>query len=205
MREVPWTHPAAFPAQVSAGLHLLYPLSEFYEQAGLALPEVIRIEGREMPEPYKRLLVHERDMTPTLEAAHGQAIHLRVLEYSLRDDVFARQVLLLLEDDGTAVEFGAITIYLEHLSEEARRLVLEKRQPLGSILQTQGIAHESRPTAYLRVTADPAIRDAFGLTGPDVLYGRCNVITNSSQHVLARVVEILPPWKDAVHQEGKLE
>jgi hypothetical protein len=43
------------------------------------------------------------------------------------------------------------------------------------------------------------------LTGPDVLYGRCNVITNSSQHVLARVVEILPPWNEAANQEGKLE
>lgn len=203
MREIPWTNPAAFSTRVTTELSLLYPLSEFYEEAGLPLPAVSLIEGRDMPEPYRRLLVHERDMTPTLEAAHGQSIHLRVLEYSLRDNVFSRQVLLVPEDGAAAVEFGAIKIYLEHLPEEARRLVLEKRQPLGSILQTQGVAHESRPTAYLRVTADPVIREAFGLTSPSVLYGRCNVLSNSAQHVLARVVEILPPWNGAAGWEGK--
>jgi hypothetical protein len=76
-----------------------------------------------MPEPYRRLLVHQRDMTPTLEAAYSQKIHLRVLKHSLRDNVFSRQVLLLLEDGVTPVEFGGIRIYLEHLAAEAKRLV----------------------------------------------------------------------------------
>ena len=38
-----------------------------------------RIEGARVPEPYRGLLVHEKDMTPTLEAFHGGDIHLRIL------------------------------------------------------------------------------------------------------------------------------
>lgn len=179
--------------QVLTDLKLLRPLSEFYEQSGLALPAANLIEGHEMPEPYRRLLVHESDMTPTLEAAYGQTIHLHVLKHSLRDNVFSRQVLLVLEDDKTAVEFGGIKIYFDHLPEEAKRLVLEERQPLGTILNTQRVAHESHPSAYLQVTADSVMREAFNLPEPRMLYGRCNVLSDPARNVIAQVVEILPP------------
>jgi hypothetical protein len=33
----------------TSALDLLYPLNEFYAEAGLALPSVTRINGREMP------------------------------------------------------------------------------------------------------------------------------------------------------------
>jgi chorismate-pyruvate lyase len=191
--------------QVFTDSNVLLPLTEFYEDSGLALPEVMLIEGRQMPEPYRSLLVHDSDMTPTLEAAHRQTIHLRVLKYSLSDGVLARQVLLVLEDGATAVEFGGIKIYLEHLPEPARRLVLEKRQPLGTILHNERVAHESHPSAYLRVTADEVMREALDLAETRVLYGRCNVLTDLSQNVLARVVEILPPWRGLPKNgEGKL-
>jgi chorismate-pyruvate lyase len=189
---------------VTTDLNVLQPLTEFYEEAGLPLPKVSLIEGSDVPEPYRSLLVHDDDMTPTLEAAYGQTIHLRVLKHSLQDNVFSRQVLLVLEDDATAVEFGGIKIYLEYLPEEARRLVLEKRMPLGTILHTQRVAHHSHPSAYLRVSADPVMREALDLTERRPLYGRCNVLSDSSHNVLARVVEVLPPWNAAARGEDKL-
>ena len=64
-----------------SAVDLLYPLNEFYAEAGLALPSATRINGREMPEPYRRLLVHDRDMTPTMEAAYDRKMNLRVLKY----------------------------------------------------------------------------------------------------------------------------
>jgi chorismate-pyruvate lyase len=111
----------------------------------------------------------------------------------LRDDVFSRQIVLVLEDDQRPVVFGAIKIYLQHFPDEARRLVLEMKQPLGTILQTQNIAHTSRPEAYIKVTADAAINSALGLTGSLLLYGRRNALWNASHQALAQVVEILPP------------
>ena len=43
-----------------------YPLDAFYEQRGEHLPVIGRVEPSSMPEPYRSLLVHDNDMTPTL-------------------------------------------------------------------------------------------------------------------------------------------
>jgi chorismate-pyruvate lyase len=173
--------------------NLLYPLNEFYDRLGLPLPAVVRVEERDVPEPYKSLLVHTRDMTPTLAGFYDRGIQLRVLRHALRRDVFSREIVLVLEGDERPVVFGAIKIYLERFPAEARRLVEEMKQPLGTILQTQGIVHASRPEAYIQVMADAAINGALGLTGSHRLYGRRNGLWNASQQALAQVVEILPP------------
>jgi len=174
-------------------LNLLYPLNEFYDRLRLPLPAAVRVEDRDVPEPYKSLLVHPRDMTPTLAGFYHRGIQLRVLRHTLRHDVFSREIILLLEGDQRPVVFGAIKIYLERFPDEARRLVQEMKLPLGTILQTQGIAHTSRPEAYIQVTADSTINSALGLSGSHLLYGRRNVLWNDSQEPLAKVVEILPP------------
>src|SRR5947209_20447537 len=106
--------------QPNPDLNLFYPMNEFYEQAGLALPSVVRIAGSDMPEPYRTLLVHERDMTPTLEDACGRSIELRVLKYALRGGVLSRQIDLIAEGGGKAVLFGAIKSYAQHFPPAAR-------------------------------------------------------------------------------------
>jgi chorismate-pyruvate lyase len=179
--------------QVKPERQLIYPLNEFYEKSGLPLPRVVEIEGRDVPEPYRSLLVHQHDMTPTLEDAYGQSIQLRVLQYEFSGNVVSRQVVLVTEGGARPVAFGAIKIELEHFPPEARRLVLERKHPLGAILRAQGIEHASRPDTYIQVQADAVIDSALGLAGGGLLYGRRNVISDTAQHTLAQVVEILPP------------
>ena len=181
------------PMQVKPDWNLIYPLSEFYEQSGLSLPPVARVEGVDMPAPYWRLLVHDRDMTPTLEDAYGRGIRLRVLQYQLRDNVVARQVALLAEGREKPVAFGAIKIDLEHFPPRARRLVLERKHPLGTILRTQGVEHSSRPDVFVRIESDALINGALQLSGAQQLFGRRNIILDSEERILAQVVEILPP------------
>ncbi len=171
---------------------LFYPLNEFYEHEGLTLPHLVRVEGSDVPEPYKSLLVHDRDMTPTLAAAYGRNIQLRILRKRRRQGVFSREIVLEPEGNGRRILFGAIKIYLELFSPEARRLILECKQPFGTILQEQGIVHSSRPEAYIQVDADDVINHALGLTGHAILYGRRSALWNTSQHALAQVLEILP-------------
>ncbi len=175
-----------------ADLELLYPLNEFYMESGLALPSASLVEAHEIPPRYRRILAHDQDMTPTLEAAYGQSLHLRVLQYSLRESVFSRLVLLVLDGTETAVAMGAIKIYLERFPEEARRLVLERQKPLGTILRLQGIEHRSHPVAYFQVTPDELIRRTLRTNGAETLYGRRNVLWDASGRALARVLEILP-------------
>jgi chorismate-pyruvate lyase len=188
---------AAPAPRMNPDLDLLYPLNQFYELSGLPLPSVTRVEGLDVPEPYRTLLVHQRDMTPTLAEAYGRDIQLRVIRKDLSDRVYARQIVLETAGNGKAVLFGAIKIYLHRFPPAARRLVLAGKQPLGGILQSEGVAHTSRPEAYIRVEADAVIEKALALpkplAKPPILYGRRNALWDSSQQALAQVVEILPP------------
>jgi chorismate-pyruvate lyase len=185
--------------ETSAAVDLLYPLNEFYEQAGLALPSATRINGREMPEPYRRLLVHDRDMTPTLEAAYDRKMHLRVLKYAFDDEIFSREIVLIPEGSDAPAVFGAIKIYLDEFPAAARDLVLERKLPLGTILESQGIKHFSRPAAFFEVEADESIRQALQITGAPRLYGRRNILGNATGRNLAQVLEILPPAAKGLH------
>jgi chorismate-pyruvate lyase len=180
-------------------LDLLYPLNEFYQQAGLSLPSATKINGREMPEPYRRLLVHDRDMTPTLEAAYDRKMNLRVLKYSCTEEVFSREIVLIPEGSEEPVVFGAIKIYLDEFPGEARELVLERKLPLGTILAAQGIRHYSKPDAFFEVEADAFIEKNLGITDAAKLYGRRNMLGNGTGRKLAQVLEILPPLRN-VHE-----
>ncbi len=172
---------------------LFYPMNEFYERAGVNLPRVSRVEGADIPEPYRSLLVHDRDMTPTLANAYGETMQLRILTRFLTDQVFAREIVLEIESTRQQVVYAAIKIYLDRFTPEARQLILEGKQPFGTILHRERIVHSSRPKAFLQVSSDGVINNALGLSGAAVLYGRRSALYNASQIPLAQVLEILPP------------
>src|SRR5207248_3370181 len=113
------------------------------------LPPLEEIDGEAIPEPYKTLLVHQHDMTPTLEHFHGRSVHLRVLGRQTRGNDYFREVVLQLEGSEQPVEFGAIKIHLALFASEAREQILQEQWPLGHILKDYAIPHASRPSAFL--------------------------------------------------------
>ncbi len=169
------------------------PLKESYLAAGLTLPAIELIEPSQIPEPYRSLLSHDQDMTPTLESFHQQQVHLRTLRSQRTGDVFWRQVVMALNGAKTPVAFGAINIYLNRFDPQIQRMILENRRPLGGILQGHGMIHSSQPQAFFKVTSDALINEALHLTGTQVLFGRSNRLLDPTQQVLADIVEILPP------------
>lgn len=184
------------PAPANAGTTpsgLLYPLDEFYRRAGLVVPAAILVDGKDVPEPYRTLLVHDRDMTPTLETFHGDRIHLRTIGRRLDGDALSRLVVLTTNQALKPVEFGAIVIHLEQFPAAAREVLLGCRVPLGTVLAEFDIEHYSRPSAFLRVNADPLINGSLNTTGEEYRYGRRNVLRKPSGEALADVIEILPP------------
>lgn len=184
-------------------LTTLHPLTEFYRISGRVAPRVEPIEGGQVPEPYRQLLVHHNDMTPTLEAFCGMMIHLRLLERYITEDALYRQVVLIANGDGTPMEFGAIKIHLPRFDPEPRRLILECHRPLGTILHQFKIAHHSKPSCYFRIQPDPSIAAALGLGDSPALYGRHNTIYDAADRTLAEVVEILPPFVDTLRSGEK--
>ena len=173
-----------------------YPLDEFYSLAKRELPAVEQVEGDDVPEPYRQLLVHNEDMTPTLEKFHEERIYLNVISRHHRGDFYFREVILLTQRKRRPVEFGAIKINLGLIPSAARRLILEEQEPLGTILNDFKIPHSSRPKAFLRLQADSFIKGALQLSGEQTLYGRRNTLFDPQQRALAEIVEILPPAEE---------
>lgn len=170
-----------------------YPLDDFYLREGLPLPRIDLIRGDEVPEPFRSLLVHERDMTPTLQTFHQSMIHLQILRSETRGEHYFREVVLRLDRDGSTAEFGANKISIQLFSPAARRLILEERLPLGQILKQCEVPHSTAPKAFLRVESDAFIGRALGLEKPQVLYGRRATIWDPQRRPLSEIVEILPP------------
>ena len=182
------------PAGVSAaGNTLFFPLDELYARAGLPLPRIEVIGGGLVPEPYQSLLVHDNDMTPTLESFYAADIHLEIITRHHLGEVYLREVVLRLERDDAPVEFGANKIHLARFPAAARELILGDHVPLGRILQDCAIRHRTQVQVFLRVESDSVMTDAFELREPTVLYGRKAVIFDLQGQPLSEIVEILPP------------
>jgi chorismate-pyruvate lyase len=171
----------------------LSPLEEFYAGRGIAVPPVWGVAPEDIPQPGRRLLVHESDMTSTLENFYGDKLRVHVLGHRAAGNEYFREVALTLERDGRPVEFGAIKISLDLFPAEARREILREKQPLGRILALFGMNFASRPAGYLRVLSDDVIGQALGLDGPQSLYGRRNTLWDAWDRPLAEIVEILSP------------
>ncbi|MEM1204032.1 MAG: hypothetical protein AAGN66_12460 [Acidobacteriota bacterium] len=177
----------------------LYPLTEIGGPLACG-PEALEHGGGAMPEPYRSLLVHESDMTSTLEAFWGEPIDLRPLARRKHGESLLREVLLVGRRSGRVLEYGAIRIALDAFGPGARAAILEGHQPLGSILSRFEVPYTSRPRLFFGLCAEPRIASHLGADGTHAtggpadttLFGRCNVLA-SPAGVLADVVEILPP------------
>ncbi len=171
----------------------LSPLLQFYLAEGVALPEIKLADAEQLPQPAQRLLVHDVDMTSTLQRFFGREIYLDVLSKEREGDWLKRKVVLRLKGVTKPVEFGAIEIHLAHMPEEAQKAVIEGVRPLGGILTAFGVEYESQPSAFFQVAPDELMTRCFDISSPATLYGRCNTLTYAQGEVLARVVEVLPP------------
>lgn len=179
-------------------LDLLYPLSELLAERPEVAIRHLDDDGDGMPEPYRSLLVHDQDMTSTLEKHHGERLELCRLETRHQEDrgvgsALWRHVLLVGNRSGQIREAGAIRIDLRHFDTAARWEVLEGQKPLGAILADHRIDYVSRPRLFFGFDANTQTDRLLGLqAGGRTLYGRQNVLS-APRGVLAEVVEILPP------------
>ncbi|RFC41642.1 MAG: hypothetical protein DVB23_003372 [Verrucomicrobia bacterium] len=176
----------------ATALYWLMPLRYFYERRGLLLPPVRFIDPPNVPEPDRSLLVHDRDMTPTLAAYHGSDLRLEVLDLDRSDDYLLRLVILRRKDNLKPVECGAIGIQIGRFPPAARELVLAGVVPLGAVLAQEKVPHQGAPRGFFELIADDLIAHALGQQKGDVLHGRCNELSFPDGEAFADIVEILP-------------
>jgi len=168
-----------------------YPLDVVYAQAGIPAPLARPVAPARIPPPYHALLVHERDMTLTLEAHFGGRVVLRPLSTFQDGHAYFRRVLLVQEYSARPVEMGAIRIDLAAFAPRLQSAILRARVPLGRVLRDGGVDYRSRPSGYLRVTPNPEMMGVFWMREPRTLYGRTTEMNVAGRKV-GDIVEILP-------------
>lgn len=172
---------------------LLDPLSRFHpvEEAVFAC-----VQPADLPPETRKLLVHNGDMTSRLEALHGSTIGLEVLKSERPSpNLYSREVLLRSISNGSAVEYGAIQIFLDAFEGPVRTKILEGRIPLGGILNSSGLLYHSEPQAFFFVQEGRRLASLLETDVSAKLFGRCNVLRGEDGGMLARIVEVLPPVK----------
>lgn len=187
--------PSPLPAEAGLTINefqqILHPLTEFVvDPHGV---ELFEGDLAPLPEPYRGLLVHENDMTSTLELYFRERPKLEVLAKKRSGTSLFRQVLLRGRQTNRVVEYGAIRIELDVLNAAARWAVLEGRRPLGGILGDHRVPFISRPESYFGLVPGRRLLDLFGVDEAPNLFGRKNFLTTPAGDLLAEVVEILPP------------
>lgn len=173
---------------------LLHPLSMMRRAHGLPSLEFKEIEPQELPEPYRKLLAHQGDMTSRLENAYRSSIRVNRLRSSNDGKNYFREVILETSDSSPrAVEYGAIEIQLSHLPDAAKEVVIAGEKPLGGILNEARIPYACELRGFFKIIPDESIVEAFALKTPVELFGRSNSIKTLSGGTIALIVEVLPP------------
>jgi hypothetical protein len=167
------------------GLFRIFPPAEYMSRAELVPP------GR-VPPPYQQLLVNEEHMTLTVGRHHGDEVGVKVLEYRVAGDSYARKILLPLRRSGRIVMFGLMRVDFQYCSEEVRREIVAGQTPLGRILIEHNVLRRVEPTAFVRVVPAEAMMTWFGLDRPRPTYGRFALIHCDEQPAV-ELLEIVTP------------
>jgi hypothetical protein len=177
----------------SASPHgILFPLDVVYEWAGIRLPTAKEISPYEIPLPYRALLVHQADMTITLEQYFGGRMALRVLSTFFKKGWYFRRVLLVQEYSGRPVQMGAIDMDLNVFNRNIRSKILKNEVPLGRILRDAGLDFKSQAKVFLKVTPNSDMMGVFWMREPRTLYGRQTEMLYRGKKI-GDIVEVLPP------------
>ena len=169
----------------------LYPLDVVYRRAGVDIPKVQIIAPEDIPLPYRSLLVHDSDMTLTLERHFGDRVVLRPLStFSIRGSYY-RRVLLVQAYSGRPVEMGAIRMRLDAFNQRLRAQILKNETPLGRILRDGRFRYSSRVKAFLAITPNPEMMGVFWMRECRVLYGRRTELIRHGVKI-GDIVEVLP-------------
>jgi hypothetical protein len=144
------------------------------------------------PEPYKRLLVHDRHMTVTMEEFHRSPVVVKVLDRKLEGNIYSRKILLKRSDDGAVVQFAVMRFDLDMVLPAVRDEILSERTPLGRILINYNVFRVVDLGAIFRITVGPAFARLCGCSMGEVTYGRLATIF-CNQHPAVDLLEAAAP------------
>ncbi|MCG3127705.1 MAG: hypothetical protein CHACPFDD_02573 [Phycisphaerae bacterium] len=114
------------------------------------LPCFQHVTPAEIPQPVRRLLVHDGHMTVTLEDYHGAPLRLRVHQQRTDGDVYARKISLHADPAGRPVLAGLMRIHLSACPPAVRAEVAAGTAPLGRVLIAHDVLRRLESGPYFR-------------------------------------------------------
>ncbi len=152
-------------------------------------PTASRVSADDLPDTFRRLLVHHDHMTETLRVFHGAQVELKVLAAHLDGEAYHRRIVLTLAGSGRVVEAGLVRIDLRYTSDEVRGRILERKTPLGDILIQANVLRRIEPRWYFKFNAGCPLLTDFNREVPEA-YGRMGMI-HCDGHPAIELLEIV--------------
>lgn len=163
----------------------------FYDDPA-ACGTMLPIEAAEMPQAYRRLLVHEEHMTVAMEAHHESIVDVEVLETLVTGNQYARKILLRRQSDQTVVQFGILRLDLSLLTAEIRNEIEQQTRPLGRILVRHNVMRSVHLDRLWRVISGKELQQHFQTEVEQETYGRTAAIDLGGRRAV-EVLEIVAP------------
>jgi hypothetical protein len=145
-----------------------------------------------MPEPFRELLAHTEHMTVTVEQFHNSPVDVHVLDTLVTPTHYARKITLSRQRDGCVVQFGIMRVNLRLLPPEVRREIEAQQTPLGRILIEHDVMRKIHLMSLWEVLPGEDLCRIFGLSSPQVTYGRAAVIDCNGEPAI-ELLEIVTP------------
>ncbi len=165
------------------------------ESCGLPAGSLEPLPAAALPEPARRLLAHEDDMTSTLAAYHRSELQVEILQTRRAGGLYLREVFLRTATNGRVVEYGVIAIALGQFQPEQQTAIVEGHAPLGALLHRFAVRFVSAPLGFFSAPAAALARTplaAHGGAHGGRHFGRLNCLAQPGGAPLAWIVEILP-------------
>ena len=149
------------------------------------------LAGRDLPPPFRDLLVHHDHMTTVLAAHHGQAVTLRVLRTRQNGEIYSRAIVLATANGQDIVEFGIVRMNLSCVDEPVRSAILQAKVPLGEILIRHEVLRRIEPRCYLRLPEACGLLKQADRPCPSGAYGRIGTIYCNHEPAI-ELLEVVP-------------
>lgn len=178
-------------APTNPGRPDLQALLSLFPSAG-DIADACSVPADDVPEPYRRLLVHPHHMTITMEAHHGDEVWTQILSVHRDGDYYARRILLRLKRSNRVALYGIVRVNLALCAPAVREEIVAGQKPFGRVLIDHDVMRRIETTEFLRITPGPNLTNWFDLPTPTPTYGRLAIIHCDEQPAV-ELLEIVRP------------
>jgi chorismate-pyruvate lyase len=147
-------------------------------------------EAEELPDSFRKLLVHDDHMTLAVESFHGCSVKVEVIRSRMDGNAYIREILLRRETDDEVVQYGIVRLQLDVLAPATREEILAEKVPLGRVLIEHGVLRQVELVGLWRIEIGPRLGHFFSLPPGTVTYGRTAMI-HFGVHSALELLEIV--------------